>query len=87
MQTRTAKPKRPLNTPSRKKLKQPELAEQQEERVETARPTNPLGIDDDANPAIDKKLMDRVRPLAPVLLGHAMDEAVSQGGEHLGLGL
>jgi len=67
--------------------KEPELAEQPAERIETARPTNPLGIDDDGDPAIDKKLMDRVRPLAPVLLGHAMDEAVSQGGEQLGLGL
>jgi len=67
--------------------KEPELAEQPAERVEVARPTNPLGIDDDADPAIDKKLMDRVRPLAPVLVGHAMDEAVSQGGDQLGLGL
>lgn len=67
--------------------KVPELAEQPEPRVETARPSNPLGIDDDTDPAIDKKLMDRVRPLAPVLIGHAMDEAVSQDGEQLGLGL
>lgn len=67
--------------------KEPELAEQPAERVEVARPSNPLGIDDDADPAIDKKLMDRVRPLAPVLVGHAMDEAVSQGDDQLGLGL
>lgn len=67
--------------------KEPELAEQPEPRVETPRPTNPLGIDDDADPAIDKKLMDRIRPLAPVLIGHTMDEAVSQSGEQLGLGL
>ncbi|MEI4507447.1 conjugal transfer protein TraG [Sphingopyxis sp. CCNWLW253] len=67
--------------------KEPELAEQPEQRTETVRPTNPLGIDDDADPALDKKLMDRVRPLAPVLVGHAMDEAVSQGVDQLGLGL
>ena len=67
--------------------KEPELAEQPAARVETVRPSNPLGIDDDVDPAIDKKLIDRVRPLAPVLIGHAMDEAVSQGGEQLGLGL
>ena len=67
--------------------KEPELAEQPTSQTETVRPSNPLGIDDDVDPAIDKKLMDRVRPLAPVLIGHAMDEAVSQGGEQLGLGL
>jgi type IV secretion system protein VirD4 len=31
--------------------------------------------------------MDRARPLAPVLIGHALDEAVSHKGEQLGLGL
>ncbi len=67
--------------------KEPELAEPPAPRPEPQRPSNPLGIDDDGDPAIDKKLMDRVRPLAPVLIGHAMDEAVSQGGEQLGLGL
>ena len=67
--------------------KEPELAEQPEEQTAVVRPSNPLGIDDDVDPAIDKTLMDRVRPLAPVLIGHAMDEAVSQGGEQLGLGL
>ncbi len=67
--------------------KEPELAEQPAPRDETPRPSNPLGIDDDVDPAIDKKLMDRARPLAPVLIGHAMDEAVAQGGEQLGLGL
>jgi type IV secretion system protein VirD4 len=67
--------------------KEPELAEQPAPRDETPRPSNPLGIDDDVDPAIDKKLMDRARPLAPVLIGHAMDEAVAQGGEQLRLGL
>jgi type IV secretion system protein VirD4 len=51
------------------------------------KPSNPLGIDDDVDPAADKKLMDRARPLAPVLVGHALDEAVSHKGEQLGLGL
>jgi len=67
--------------------KEPELAEQPAPQTETVRPSNPLGIDDDVDPAVDKKLIDRARPLAPVLIGHAMDEAVSQGGEQLGLGL
>ena len=45
---------------------------------------HPLGIEDDVDPATDKKLMDRSRPLAPVVVGHAFEEAV---GEQLGLGL
>ena len=67
--------------------REPELSPAEAAPTAIERPANPLGIDDDVDPAIDKKLMDRVRPLAPVLIGHALDEAVSHKGEQLGLGL
>ncbi len=67
--------------------REPELAEAVTPPPAPEKPSNPLGIDDDVDPAIDKKLMDRARPLAPVLIGHALDEAVSHKGEQLGLGL
>ncbi|MBW8294296.1 conjugal transfer protein TraG [Sphingopyxis sp.] len=64
--------------------REPELADAAPPPPAAQRPTNPLGIEDDVDPAIDKKLMDRARPLAPAVVGHAMEEAV---GEQLGLGL
>ena len=64
--------------------REPELPDAAPPPRAAQRPANPLGIEDDVDPAIDKKLMDRARPLAPVVVGHAMDEAV---GEQLGLGL
>jgi type IV secretion system protein VirD4 len=64
--------------------REPELPDAAPPPRAARRPANPLGIEDDVDPAIDKKLMDRARPLAPVVVGHAMDEAV---GEQLGLGL
>ncbi len=67
--------------------REPELADIVTPPPAPERPSNPLGIDDDIDPAADKKLMDRARPLAPVLIGHALDEAVSHKGEQLGLGL
>lgn len=67
--------------------REPELADAVVPPPAPEKPSNPLGIDDDVDPAIDKKLMDRARMLAPVLIGHALDEAVSQKGEQLGLGL
>lgn len=67
--------------------REPELADAVVPPRAPEKPSNPLGIDDDVDPAIDKKLMDRARMLAPVLIGHALDEAVSQKGEQLGLGL
>jgi type IV secretion system protein VirD4 len=67
--------------------KEPEFAEQRAPCAEVQRPANPLNIDDDVDPAADKRLMDRIRPLSPVLLGHAMDNAAAQDGEQLGLGL
>jgi type IV secretion system protein VirD4 len=68
-------------------VREPDLPEQAAPRNEPSRPLNPLGIDEDVDPAIDKTLMDRVRPLAPVLVGHTLDEAAARGGEQLGLGL
>jgi type IV secretion system protein VirD4 len=67
--------------------KEPELAETAAVRADPPRPANPLNLDEDDNPAADKRLMDRVRPLAPVLAAHAMDEAASRSGDQLGLGL
>ena len=64
--------------------REPELPEVQASPRPADRPVNPLGIEDDVDPATDKKLMDRSRPLAPVVVGHAFEEAV---GEQLGLGL
>ena len=67
--------------------REPELAEAVLPLPAPAKPSNPLGIDDDVDPAADKRLMDRARPLDPVLIGHALDEAAGQKGEQLGLGL
>jgi type IV secretion system protein VirD4 len=67
--------------------REPELPEQNVPRSKVVRSVDPLGIDEDIDPATDKKLMDRMRPLAPVLVGHALDEAAARGGEQLGLGL
>ena len=67
--------------------REPEIADTVAPPPAPEKPANPLGIDDDVDPAADKKLLDRARPLAPVLIGHALDEAVSHKGEQLGLGL
>jgi type IV secretion system protein VirD4 len=67
--------------------REPELADAAKPLPAPEKPANPLGIDDDVDPSADKKFMDRARPLAPVLIGHALDEAVSHKGEQLGLGL
>ena len=50
-------------------------------------PRNPLGLDDDADPAADKRLLDAARPLGPVVTGHAIDDAAARSGSQLGLGL
>ena len=76
-----------INDGGAQQAREPELADLVTPPPTPERPANPLGIDDDIDPASDKKLMDRVRPLAPVLIGHALDEAVSHKGEQLGLGL
>jgi type IV secretion system protein VirD4 len=67
--------------------REPEIGDAAAPPPPPEKPSNPLGIDDDVDPAADKKLMDRARPLAPVLIGHTIEEAVSQKGEQLGLGL
>jgi type IV secretion system protein VirD4 len=67
--------------------REPELPEAVAPKREATPTTNPLGLDDDADPAIDKKLMDAARPLAPVLAGHAIDEALHRSGSQLDLGL
>ncbi|QCB55772.1 conjugal transfer protein TraG [Sphingopyxis sp. PAMC25046] len=67
--------------------REPEIADAAAPPPKPEKASNPLGIDDDVHPAADKKLMDRARPLAPVLIGHTLDEAVSHKGEQLGLGL
>ena len=64
--------------------REPELPEVEASPRPVDRPADPLGIEDDVDPAIDNKLIDRARPLAPVVVGHAFEEAI---GEQLGLGL
>ena len=49
--------------------------------------SDPLGLDEDIDPAADKRLIDAARPLAPVLAGHAIDEALHRSGSQLDLGL
>ncbi|MBO9695898.1 MAG: conjugal transfer protein TraG [Sphingopyxis sp.] len=49
--------------------------------------SDPLGLDEDVDPAADKRLIDAARPLAPVLAGHAIDEALHRSGSQLDLGL
>jgi len=49
--------------------------------------SDPLGLDEDVDPAADKRLIDAARPLAPVLAGHAIDEALHRSGSQMDLGL
>ena len=83
----TAEDGAPIDDGGAQQAREPELADAVTPPPAPEKSSNPLGIDDDVDPAADKKLMDRARPLAPVLLGHALDEAVSHKGEQLGLGL
>jgi type IV secretion system protein VirD4 len=53
-------------------------------RVKRAHPDqlDLLGLgDDDTNPAADARAMDRLRPLAPVLAAHAVNEGSGRGGD------
>ena len=67
----------------------PELGDVAARSVPLPHRTDPLSFGDTADPAADKRILDLAsapRPLPPVLVGHAIDEAASRRGEpELGL--
>jgi len=67
--------------------REPELPDVAGAEAAVAPASDPLGLDEDVDPAADKRLIDAARPLAPVLAGHAIDEALHRSGSQLDLGL
>jgi type IV secretion system protein VirD4 len=67
--------------------REPELPAPAPAPAAAPQPPNPLGLDEDDDPAADKRLIDRARGLAPVLAGHAIDEAAARSGRQLDLEL
>jgi type IV secretion system protein VirD4 len=67
--------------------REPELPDAACAEPVVAPASDPLGLDEDVDPAADKRLIDAARPLAPLLAGHAIDEALHRSGSQLDLGL
>lgn len=67
--------------------REPELPGAARAEPVVAPANDPLGLDEDVDPAADKRLIYAARPLAPVLAGHAIDEALHRSGSQLDLGL
>ena len=62
----------------------PGLAEDAPPKTEPALPGDPLGLDaDDADPATDRRAMDRVRAIDPVVRAHAMNEGAAHDRDAL----